>query len=123
MRTTPLVGRKTWFGSRGFGWRWEPTSWEGWVSSLSVFALAIWPMLSADVAMQAARPVAVCALLLVLCAMKGTSPGGPNTKAEYERLRLFPGGRAEQRLHRQNTPHEVVVQDTAQHLRAGRKAS
>lgn len=113
MRTTPLAGRKAWFGPRGFGWGWEPTSWEGWVSSVAVVSIALWPVSGNDVAMEAAKAVAVCGLLLVLCLMKGTSPGGPKARAEYERLRQFPGGRDEQRSRRQNTPDEAVDRQTA----------
>ena len=115
---TPLVGSKPWFGPRGLGWGWEPISWEGWISSLCVLAGAFWPGRGGDVAMKAAKPVAVCALLLVLCLLKGTSPGGPKTKAEYDRRRRFPGGAAEQRMLRQTAPDEADLYEALRGLRA-----
>ena len=61
------------------GWGWTPVSWEGWAVIAGFVGLSI--------ALAAARLaplvfVAVAALLVV-CFVKGTSPGGPAAWREF----------------------------------------
>jgi hypothetical protein len=82
VRTSPLVGRKAWFGPRRLGWGLGPISAEGWVATLLFSALAIATrQRKADPAWI--RYVLVAAFLL-LAVLKGTSPGGPRARADFE---------------------------------------
>ncbi len=58
MRTTPLIGRKPWFGPRRSGWGLAPISWEGW---------------------------ALTGAFVVLAFLKGTSPGGAKARRALKR--------------------------------------
>jgi hypothetical protein len=88
VRTKPLVGEKLWFGPRRFGWGWGPASWEGWVVVAAFLAVAI-----GAGTIRESRGWSLVAVggLLLICWIKGTSPGGPaaarRLKVEQERER------------------------------------
>ncbi|MEY2474512.1 MAG: hypothetical protein QOK28_3841 [Actinomycetota bacterium] len=73
MRIKPILGTKLWFEPRGWGgWGWTPVSWEGWAvvaafvaASLVLSAVAPWSV------------VVLVGVLVAVCWLKGTSPGGP----------------------------------------------
>lgn len=69
------------------GWGWAPISWEGWTTTVLVLAPLYWPRERGDTVIEAATVIGVTALLLVLCLMKGTSPGGAKARAEFDRHR------------------------------------
>jgi hypothetical protein len=89
MRYTPLVGTKPWFGPRGRGgWGWSPITWQGWLSIVLVFAAIISiPTTTESVGLRLAGSLIVTAAAVLLAVLKGTSPGGPKRKAEFERWR------------------------------------
>lgn len=95
MRVDPIVGEKLWFRpKRALGWGWEPASWEGWlVTALFVGGIVALPFVfelseTATVGWSAVGVV----VLLVICWLKGTSPGGPKASAEFERRTPPSGG-------------------------------
>lgn len=75
MRSSPILGKKVWFGPRRFGWGLGPRSTEGWIVTAAAVAASIiaavkWPK----------RPIlrtAPVAVFIVVAILKGTSPGGP----------------------------------------------
>jgi hypothetical protein len=86
MRTSPIVGDKAWFGPRRLGWGLEPVSPEGWIVVFGVAGLVMalrryqlrsawfrYPMLGA---------------FLVLAVLKGTAPGGPAARFDFEEGKL-----------------------------------
>jgi hypothetical protein len=82
MRTTPLVGRKAWFGPRAMGWGLSPVTPEGWAVTGVGLAAAV----AVSVLGQHdwwLGLVVVAALLLVVF-LKGTSPGGARAWQEYQ---------------------------------------
>jgi hypothetical protein len=84
MRTKPILGKKVWFEPRRWGgWGWTPASWEGWVVIASVLAAIV--VISA--VMKDGRSVAptfvLVGVLLVVCWLKGTSPGGPAARKRF----------------------------------------
>ena len=79
MRTTPLVGKKAWFGPRRFGWGLSPITTEGWIVVAVLVAVGLvarrkWPN------KPVARAVPSIGLLLISLA-KGTSPGGKQARS------------------------------------------
>ena len=94
MRIEPILGRKLWFKPRRWGgWGWTPSSWEGW----AVLALAVVAILAGTVSVERATEViwvaAVSVLLVIVCIVKGTSPGGPRERAEFDRRTEGSGSR------------------------------
>ena len=92
MRTTPLLGKKLWFGPRGRGgWGLSPVSWEGWAVIAGFLVVAIFGERLAGVW----STLAAAGLLLTACVLKGTSPGGGKKgrefRAELRRTRRSPG--------------------------------
>jgi hypothetical protein len=86
MRTRPIIGRKAWFGPRSLGWGWGPISWEGWAAGAAFLAIVfVGPTVFGDADRNLLGLSATGALLL-LCVLKGTSPGGPDRAAEHRRL-------------------------------------
>ncbi len=81
MRTSPLIGRKAWFGPRRFGWGLGPVSIEGWIVTLAFTALAVVVRQKGD--NRWIRYLAAGTFIL-LAVLKGTSPGGPRLRAEFE---------------------------------------
>jgi len=79
MRTTPLVGKKAWFGPRKHGWGLSPSSPEGWVVTGAALGAGVWlarrfpdrPVLS--------RLPGIA--LVAASILKGTAPGGPKAFA------------------------------------------
>jgi hypothetical protein len=91
VRTTPILGRKLWFGPRDsvLGWGWRPVSWEGWTTTVLALALALGPsalVADNDAAGMAIWVVVVVVGLLVVAALKGTTPGGKRQARELRRL-------------------------------------
>ncbi len=81
MRITPLVGRKLWFGPRGWGgWGWSPVSWEGWAVIGVVLVLAIAGESRVNHGVLAA---VILVVVIGACVLKGTPPGGPSRQREY----------------------------------------
>jgi hypothetical protein len=80
VRTTPLTGKKAWFGPRRFGWGLGPRSPEGW----AVVAVGIVAIIVVGVVVRHAAwaVVIVAAALIAVTFLKGTSPGGPARWAE-----------------------------------------
>ncbi|HXW35843.1 MAG TPA: hypothetical protein VEJ87_14800 [Acidimicrobiales bacterium] len=74
MRTTPIVGRKAWFGPHRVGWGLGPASIEGWAVTLVFLAI------SSFLRRRDQSPKWVNLVLgltfLTLALLKGTSPGG-----------------------------------------------
>jgi hypothetical protein len=82
MRTTPLIGKKAWFGPRRFGWGLGPRSPEGWAVTAGGIAAII--VVALVVRHSAWVALIVVAALLAVVFLKGTSPGGP---AQWEEMR------------------------------------
>lgn len=89
MRTTPLIGTKLWFGPRRLGWGWTPVSWEGWaaLAILVGVVLGASPFSHDHPLGYQLLVLADTVILLVLCALKGTPPGGPTAYANYVHAR------------------------------------
>jgi hypothetical protein len=81
MRTQPVLGKKLWFAAKGtLGWGWTPVSWEGWLVVV-VFAAAILVVSAVVHGAASVTPIFLLVVALVLvCWLKGTSPGGPAAK-------------------------------------------
>jgi hypothetical protein len=82
MRTSPLIGRKAWFGPRRVGWGLGPVSAEGWLLTLAFTVLAL---------SSTKRPIGpkwarypILGGFLVLVFLKGASPGGPRARADFD---------------------------------------
>lgn len=80
--------KAAWFGPKRLGWGWEPVSWQGWAMT-AVFVVAA--LLSVPLENRFGEPVAVgytlglTVVLMGVCVVKGTRPGGPKARKEYER--------------------------------------
>lgn len=85
MRTSPIVGRKAWFGPRRLGWGLAPISIEGWLATLGAIGAGVW-VTRKESSSSIPRYVVVCALLAVAVG-KGTSPGGPRARLTFESAR------------------------------------
>ncbi|MDA8271167.1 MAG: hypothetical protein M0Z39_07150 [Actinomycetota bacterium] len=75
MRTSPLIGKKAWFGPHRIGWGLGPRSPEGWILTAVAVAASLitasrWPN------RPAIRLLPITAYV-VIAILKGTSPGGP----------------------------------------------
>jgi hypothetical protein len=88
VRTTPLIGTKAWFGPRRLGWGLAPVSPEGW-AVLAVGTVAAFTAKRRGA--RAARLAAIASLILVVI-LKGTSPGGPVARREFEEARRAGNG-------------------------------
>ena len=86
MRVKPIVGQVAWFGPRRAGWGWSPVTWQGWVV-LVVTLLAVVGALVAQSGPALAVSIALIPVVIVLCAVKGTSPGGPAAWRTYQKVR------------------------------------
>lgn len=82
VRTSPVVGKKAWFGPRRFGWGLEPASLEGWIVTAAMVAA----MLVRRKVEQRHRWVIQLVVLALLATilLKGTSPGGPHARSEFK---------------------------------------
>jgi hypothetical protein len=81
VRTTPLIGKKAWFGPRRLGWGLGPRSPEGWaVVAVGIAAIIVVGVLARHAAWAV---LIVAAALIAVTFLKGTSPGGP---AQWEEL-------------------------------------
>jgi hypothetical protein len=85
MRTTPLIGRKAWFGPRRYGWGLSPVSSAGWaVTGIAIAAVVATVALGRS---HAWIVLLIVAVLLLVSFLKGTSPGGPAQWDEYKNQR------------------------------------
>ncbi|MGH7759766.1 MAG: hypothetical protein ACREN7_10685 [Candidatus Dormibacteria bacterium] len=74
MRVRPLIGRKPWFGPRRFGWGLSPISIEGWLVTAAAVAAQAWTRRRLGWGRRRRTTIALAVLLVM--ALKGTSPGG-----------------------------------------------
>ena len=87
MRTRPLIGTKLWFKPRRLsGWGWMPASWEGWVVVAVSLVITLVIVSATRGATTVLCVIATSIALIVLSAFKGTSPGGPRKRKEFDRL-------------------------------------
>lgn len=84
MRTSPLVGSKPWFGPRRFGWGLDPISAEGWVVTVSLVLVGL--LARRQPRRRIVARSASMALVLI-AVLKGTSPGGPKARREFQAAR------------------------------------
>jgi hypothetical protein len=82
VRTTPLIGRKAWFGPRRLGWGLGPVSAEGWLLTVAFTALALTTSKRTVVPRWARYPI--LGAFLVFMVLKGTSPGGARARADFD---------------------------------------
>jgi len=85
MRTTPLVGRKVWFGPRKLGWGLSPVSLEGWALA-SIAGLLSIAIKRSERTRCHSRVLLAPFLFTVL--LKGTSPGGPRARRAFDEARV-----------------------------------
>jgi hypothetical protein len=84
----PLVGRKLWFGPRGFGgWGWTPVSWEGWAVTIGFFVIAVCLGVAVEKSVARVATIVLVVIVLGICTAKGTSPGGPKARREFQSWR------------------------------------
>jgi len=88
MRTSPVVGDKAWFGPRRLGWGLEPVSSEGWIVVFAFGALS----LALRRFSAGSRPLKYLLIggFLILAALKGTAPGGPAARSDFEARKAAP---------------------------------
>ena len=86
VRTSPLVGSKPWFGPRRLGWGLEPVSPEGWLVTFAFAGVAI-AARRFKVGPGWARHV-VLGVFILLAVMKGSAPGGPGARSDFDAARL-----------------------------------
>jgi hypothetical protein len=86
MRTTPIFGKKVWFGPRRLGWGWEPVSPEGWFTTFAIVALSMG--LRRAKLRSAWLKYGLGGGFLLLAFLKGTAPGGPSARSDYEAGKL-----------------------------------
>jgi hypothetical protein len=89
VRTSPLIGRKAWFGPRRLGWGLAPVAPEGWAVVAAGAAVAV--VARARGGGRAAQVSVLTALLLVVV-LKGTAPGGPLARRRFEEARRAGAG-------------------------------
>ena len=82
MRTSPLIGRKAWFGPRRLGWGLGPVSTEGWLITLAFTVLALSTSKRAIAPRWVRFPILGGFLLVLL--LKGASPGGARARADFD---------------------------------------
>ena len=82
MRTSPLIGRKAWFGPRRVGWGLEPVSTEGWLVTVAFAALAFLVRRSKLNSRWVKYTIAGAFLLFTF--LKGSAPGGAAARAEFK---------------------------------------
>jgi hypothetical protein len=85
MRTSPVIGRKTWFAPRRFGWGLGPVTPEGWVVTVIFTGLAV-VLKRWESRPRWARYVMFAAFVAVLV-LKGSSPGGAAARSEFNAAR------------------------------------
>ncbi len=86
VRTSPVVGKKAWFGPRRLGWGLEPVSLEGWAVTLAFAGVAI-AIRRVRVGPGWTRYVVLGAFML-LAVMKGSAPGGPGARSDFDAARF-----------------------------------
>jgi hypothetical protein len=85
MRTSPLVGKKAWFGPRRLGWGLEPVSVEGWVVTVAGFVASRWVARRTGGNRLFKHLVGIAFLTTAL--LKGTSPGGRKARRVFNEAR------------------------------------
>jgi hypothetical protein len=88
MRTSPLVGRKAWFGPRRVGWGLEPVSTEGWLVTVAFAALAFLVRRTKLNSRWVRYGMAAGFLLFAL--LKGSAPGGAGARVDFEAAHAAP---------------------------------
>jgi hypothetical protein len=88
VRTSPLIGRKAWFGPRRVGWGLGPVSTEGWLVTLGFTVLALSTSKRAVAPKWVRYPILGGFFLLLV--LKGTSPGGARARADFDTARAAP---------------------------------
>ena len=86
VRVKPVVGDVPWFGPRRAGWGWSPITWQGWVATVGVLVAVVASVLVHD-GVALGLSVALLPVLIVMCVLKGTSPGGPAAWRTFQRAR------------------------------------
>ena len=86
MRTSPVVGKKAWFGPRRLGWGLEPVSLEGWLVTFAMAAAAM-AMRRSNVSSRWAR-YAMLGAFILFAVLKGSAPGGPGARSEFDTARV-----------------------------------
>jgi hypothetical protein len=90
MRTSPIIGRKAWFGPRRFGWGLEPVSAEGWLVTFLFAAVSIL------VRRQKLGPrwlrYALGGGFLALAVLMGSAPGGAGARSDFDAARAAGAG-------------------------------
>lgn len=83
MRTSPLIGRKAWFGPKRFGWGLGPVSVEGWAVTAAALALAAVDRRRERAGQVRSGPL-LTALFLLTAVLKGTAPGGRRARRAFK---------------------------------------
>jgi hypothetical protein len=82
VRTSPLIGRKAWFGPRRLGWGLGPVSAEGWLVTLGFTVLALSTSKRTVAPKWVRYPILGSFLLLLI--LKGAAPGGARARADFD---------------------------------------
>jgi hypothetical protein len=82
MRTSPLIGRKAWFGPRRVGWGLGPVSPEGWILTLAFTSLALATRKRKGDLQWLKYPIVGGFLLLAI--LKGAAPGGARARVDFD---------------------------------------
>ena len=74
-----MITKHPWFGPKQrLGWGWTPVSWEGWAVTLFFIAVIVGVQLYFGPSLMAGCcTIGAIVLLLVVCFLTGTKPGGP----------------------------------------------
>jgi hypothetical protein len=85
MRTSPVLGRKAWFGPQRLGWGLQPVSIEGWAVTLALSSLGYFTR-------RRKLPTpwirfAVISGYLLVAVLKGAAPGGARARAAFDTAR------------------------------------
>jgi hypothetical protein len=85
MRTSPVLGRKAWFGPRRLGWGLEPVSPEGWMVTFAFAALAL-GLRRMKLNSRWVR-WAVLGGFLIVALLTGSAPGGAVARGDFDAAR------------------------------------
>jgi hypothetical protein len=86
VRTSPVVGKKAWFGPRRLGWGLEPVSLEGWLVTFA-FAGGTIAVRRVKADSRWAR-YAMLGAFLLFAVLKGSAPGGPGARSDFDAARF-----------------------------------
>jgi hypothetical protein len=90
VRTSPIVGKKVWFGPRRVGWGLGPVSSEGWVLTILFSGISL---VAKKNGVGRVPRWLLFGLMATVIILKGTSPGGPAARVtfDHERASSQPG--------------------------------